>query len=278
MDKTKKDVPSDEGQTKQKPSGGVSPGNGEPTDEAPLEVPEHLKGKEVKELVQMFQNLEKKLGEQSSEVKEARETKKNVEVLLGAIYQDPKRYEQASGWIRDYLGVKPQEEAEPSKDDEGAKTGTQPTKVDDTRRALQIQILADFYKRHGLDKLAVEERKVEQTKIANTFSELVDPGGTKSVAQLLNEVPLDRLPKYLESAYVVANSERFAQESRQKGLLAAEEKRQASIGTLPSTTGKPGEGIPTLTAQERAVAQKLKISPEKYAKQKGAIEKARALV
>lgn len=272
MAKDDKTVPSDEGQTEQKPSGGVSPDSGnKPADEALLEVPGHLKGKEVKELVQMYQNLEKKLGEQSSEVKDARETKKNVEILLGAIYANPKRYQEASDWIKDYLGGGTQAKAEPSEKGEEAKTGTQPVKVDDTRRALQNQILADFYKRHGLDKLSAEERKGEQTKVATAFAELIDPGGTKSTNQLLDEVPLDRLPKYLESAYVLANTERAVEEGRQKGLLAAEEKRQASIGTLPSSTGK--EGKVTLTPAEQAVAKKMGVKPEDYAKQKGIIEK-----
>jgi len=272
MTDKKNDVPSEEGQTEPKPSGGVSPDSGDkPTDEAPLEVPKHLEGKKVKELIEMQKNLEKKLGEQSSEVKEARETKKNVEVLLGAIYADPKRYKEASAWIKSYLGGETQAKAEPSEVGEEAKTGTQPVKVDDTRRALQNQIFADFYKRRGLDKLSAEERKGEQTKIATAFAELIDPGGTKSTNQLLDEVPLDRLPKYLESAYILANTERIAKEAGQKGLLAAEEKRQASIGTLPSSSGK-GEKV-TLTPAEQAVAKKMGVKPEDYAKEKVIIEK-----
>jgi len=224
----------------------------------------------------MHQNLEKKLGEQSSEVSEAREAKKNIEVLLGAIYSKPEHYQQATSWIKEFLG-QPQEEAKPSGGSEEAKTGAQPKaeekpKVDDTRRALQNQILADFYKRHGLDKLPDDERKQEQAKIATSFAELADPGGTKSVSVLLDEVPLDRLPKYLESSYLLSSQERIAKESAQKGLLTAEEKRQASIGSLTSAGGERA-GKMALTPKERAVAEKLGVSPEDYAKSKVEIEK-----
>ena len=105
------DVPSDkeEGQTSEPASGSPDPGSAKkPDGEALSKVPDTLKDKSAEELVQMYQNLEKKLGEQSSEVKEAREAKKNVEILLGAIYADPKRYEQASTWIIDFLVVNSQ--------------------------------------------------------------------------------------------------------------------------------------------------------------------------
>jgi len=273
----KKDVPSKEGQTSEQPSGGVDPGSGKKGNEAPS-LSDALRGKSVEEISQMYQNLQKKLGEQSSEVKDAREAKKNMEILLSAIYADPKRYETASGWIRDHLGASTQGETKTGEGGEEAGTKAKPEvkpKADDTRRALQDQMLTNFYKSKGIDRLTGEERKKEQLKVGTAFAELVDPGGTKPVAQLFNEVPLDRLPKYLESAYVFANREKIESESRQKGLLAAEERSQASIGTL-SSTGGDEKGI-SLSPKERAAAEKMKVSPEDYAKKKAEIEKASRL-
>jgi len=266
MAKDDKDVPSeDEGQTSEQPPESVSSETGEEkTDEAPLEVPDKLQGKSVEELTKAYQNLEKKLGEQSAEVKEARQIKKDSEILLSSIYSDPTRYKQVVDWMKDYLGGK----TETPKGGEEAKTGSTPEatpQADDTRRALQNQMLVDFYRKHGLDKLPDDERKSEQGKLATAFADILDPGGTKPVQQLLNSVPLDRLPKFLEGAYVLANVDKLAGQG--KGLLTAEENRQASIGSLSAASGTGGEST-TLTPEERAVASRMGISAEDYIKAK----------
>jgi hypothetical protein len=269
--KPTENVPSEEGQTSEQPPESVSSDKGEEKpDEAPLEVPEKLRGKSVEELAQQYQNLEKKLGEQSAEVNEARQIKKDSEILLSSIYSDPTRYKQVVDWMKDYLGGGKTDDPKGSGEAGTESQSTETPKTDDTRRVLQNQILTDFYRKHGLDKLPDDERKGEQTKLATAFADLVDPGGTKPVQQLLNGVPLDKLPKFLESAYVLANAEKLAGQGRD--ILTAEENRQASIGSLSATSGTGGEST-TLTPEERAVATRMGISAEDYLKSKAALEK-----
>jgi hypothetical protein len=219
----------------------------------------------------MYQDAEKKIGEQSAEVHSVREKEKaiaeqekNMQVLLNAIYADPKNVESATSWINRYLGV--DQQAESTESGEGSGKSSLGESSDDTRKTLQNLILADFYKRHGLHQLSPDERKAEEAKLAGSFAELLDPGGKKPMRKLLNEVPLDRLDKYLEKAYRDVNYDKVMSDARMKGLLSAEENRQASIGSL-SSSGAKGGSI-ALSPEEKQVADRLGISYEAYAKSK----------
>lgn len=261
------DVPSEEGQTSEQPSAGTEADSGKESSEALSQVPDNFKGKSEQELIKMYQNAEKKIGEQSGEVKEARETKKNVEILLGAISSDPDRYKTAQDWIQNYLYGEDQEtDKKPGEGGEGVKTAVQTQQSDDTRRVVRNTILTNFYKGKGLDKLPDNERKTEQQKLGNAFAELLDPGGKKPVGKLIEDVPLDKLQGYLESSYIVANREKILKEGQLQGLLSAEENRQASIGSLSSSS--EGKGGTPLTPEEKRVADSLGVPHEDYAKNK----------
>ena len=272
-----KKVPSEEGKTKEQSSEGVNSGNDKnKSDEALSNVPEHLRKKDRSELVKMYRNLEKKLGEQSAEVKGARETKKQVSSLLNSIYADPKRVSTVQKWIQQYYGYqtdnndKKRETDSSNESGDGTSDKTARNQSDDTRRTLQDQIFADFYKKHGVDKLSKEERKQEQTKLAVSFANMVDPSGKKTMAQILDSMPLNTLGSQLENAYVIANKDKFMSKLN-KDSAAAAENRRASIGSFSSESG--GDSEVRLTAKEREVAKKIGVSPEAYAKNKARIEK-----
>ena len=233
---------------------------------APLqtsEVPVEFQGKNLAEVVKSYQELQKKLGEQSEEVHEAREAKKNVETLLGAVYSKPENYNLAKGWISDYLGV-PQDKT-PLQGSEEAKPASSPEQ-DDTRRAVQTQIIEGFYQRYGINRLPEAERKEVIGKIANQFADFVDPGGNKPVSKLLADIPLDRLPRMLENSYKLVNTDKLREQGKLEGLLAQAENREASIGTIHG--GGSQQRSVELSADEREVAGNLGIPIEKYKKRK----------
>ena len=256
-------VPSVEGQTPGSDNGSNS--SSQNTAQGSFQVPDHLKGKTNEEVIQMYQNLEKKLGENSSEVSEARKLKKDMEVLVNAIYQDPERFKQASKWIDSYLGISTDEK----NDTDTSKTGTQnegKPQSDDTRKYLQDKSLVEFYQKHGIDKLPAEERKSYQSKIAQTLAELQDPGGTKSFSQIFDAIPVNKLSQYLDASYKVAFPDEYARRISSSSQLDEEENRFASIGSMgASSSGDTGRG---LSAEEKFMAQKLGMSESEYLKNK----------
>jgi phage I-like protein len=278
-DNTKTSVPSTEGQTQtEQPSGGTEPGSGKKQDsEVPSQIPDNLKGKSEQELIQMYQGLEKKIGEQSEEVNQARkkvknaeESEKNIQVLMSTLQSDEKLYKQVQQGINKYLYGDTEDTSSAEGNGDAGKTTRKQGKVpDDTRRTVQKQIVSNFYNKYGIDKLDADGFKQEQGKIGNALANILDPSGKKSIRQIFNEVPLDQLDGYLESAYIVANKDKIKKSAETAGILNAQQNKSASIGSLSSSTGEGGST--TLTAEERIVAKNLGVSDKDYleSKQKG---------
>lgn len=250
-------VPQTGGQTQQTDSQDTANASQNQGNQVSSQIPEHLRGKSTEELAEMYRNLEKKLGEQSSEVSEARQIKKDMGVLVQAIYSKPEYYNQATGWINEYLGISDQTN-DKSGDAKGDKETTKNQPTDDTRRALQSQILTDFYRSTGIDRLPKDAQQAEQKKVASQLAELLDPEGTKPFSHVFNSIPLDKLPKYLESAYKVANPDYVARSNSQAG-----DNSYASIGSM-SSTASDSSGKPTLSQEEVKVAKSLGLTPEQY--------------
>lgn len=223
------------------------------------DLPEKFKGKSAKEIAESYLALEKKVGEHSQEVQSARQTITQWESLGKVIQGNPALEKLIEEEIQKIS--KPAEKS----------TQTQQLSRDDTRVAVEKGIVRDFETEYGIDKLAEEDKGTLQKRIGKELEEMLDPKGTKSASELVQELPLDRLPNLLRKAYRLATAEDEKERSRVKGLLQARQNRDAEFGTIPSSSASSSNQ--QLTAEEMKVAKKLNISPDKYLKQKQEIAK-----
>lgn len=241
--------------------GSSSPGQSstQPTVAPSQNIPENLRGKTPEQLAEMYTHLEKKLGEQSSEVSTTRKMKEDMQIVLQAIGSDPEIYRKVERRVAELQGGALPETREPGKGDGEA---SKPTKDDsDVRKAEQTRAISEFETKFKLTEMPTEKRADLNKKIANELSELADPGGTKSVAQIIADTPVNLLPKYLEKAYWLAQKD---------ALLSGDSSIQdfASIGGMSASSGKSEASDDALTEHELKIAEKLRVDPKKYAKSK----------
>ena len=277
----KKDSPSESEKQEEKEQEGQEEGGSSETKkdtEAPLKLPEKLKGKSAEEITKMYLEAEKKIGEQSTSVAEAKKLKEQTDVMLRAIWSNPDLYRQVESGINAYLSGEKlpdaREKTKPNKGGEEAKRMEVSPEVDDIRKATENRILEEFRSNFGYNNLPAKESQEKFTKTAVVLAELLDPSGKKSVKEIVAGVPLDRLPKYLRYAHRIAHSADVEKQAKRSALASAEENKAASIGSFPASSGKT-EGKIKLSDRERKIASAMGISEEDYAKNKAAIEKDR---
>lgn len=241
--------------------------------EAPYQLPEKFKGQTAEQIAKSYIELEGKMGDQSKTVEEANKLKSDMSVLMGAIYANPDLYRQVQEGINKYVSGETIPEArktESPKGDEEAKK-VESSQISDLRTSQENQILDDFYSRFGYKNLPANERAESLRRLAVSLAELVDPSGNKPVKQILAEIPLSRLPRFLENAHFVANKENIIKQRVHSASLDKETNESATIGSFAASTGQgASEGV-KLTNQERYTARKLGISEEVYAKRKSQI-------
>lgn len=266
--------------TQTPPAGSGDAGQGQGS-EAPLQVPDKFKGKSPEEIAKAYVELEKKLGEQSTTVAEAKKLQEQTDTLLRAVWADPDLYRQVEEGVRKYMaGDKvPDTRSKDGKPNE--KKGDEEAPADvklssdllDMRKAQEERILQDFYGKYGYNNLDEKAKKDSFTRLAMGLAELVDPGGTKSVKQIMSEIPLAKLPRFLENAHRLANFETIVSEAKNSARLEDRENDGATIGSFAAASSNSrGNGV-ALSNSERAVAQKMGISEETYAKRKAQIDK-----
>jgi len=239
--------------------------------EAPLNLPDKFKDKSPQEIAEMYVNLEKKLGETSTEVEEARKLKEQTDVLLRSIYSDPDVYRSVESAVERYQSgdTLPDNRKKGDNSNKGDEEDTTEGNSDvvEIKMAEQNRILNEFYLKNGYNDLEGKERQDKLAKLAVTLAELADPGGKKPIKQILSEIPLTKLPFFLENANYLSNKEEILKGEREAGLASNIENQSASIGSFSATGGKPNSGV-TLTSREREIARKMGIPEEVYAKRK----------
>lgn len=262
------------GQTTVPASGSTGETTADKTQSTLENLPSTLKGKSPDQIAEMYVSLEKKLGEQSGEVSEARKLKEQTETMLRAIWSDPDLYRQVEVGIQKYLSgeelpdTRKTDKAIPKQGDEEA-VG-QPTvspEMTELRKAQENQILNKFFDKYGYNGLSEQEKKDSYARLAVGIAELVDPGGNKPLQQILNSIPLTKLDRYLENAHFIVNKDKLVEQGKRSALLSREENEAASIGSLSSSSVRQGPSV-TLSERERTVAQKMGISEETYLKRK----------
>jgi hypothetical protein len=253
-----------------------------------FQVPEKLKGKTAEELAKQYVELEKKLGEQSSEVADARrkaddalklqadavKARQTLSELTELIYADPERIKAVEAWYAKKGQPANQQSPNQNPQPENSTPSNQSSPlVDDTRSALQDQIFDEFYAKYGIDKLPVKEKQEALQKVSSEFADMFDPTGRKTITQIVSERPLKSLRRDLERAYRLSHV--VAVDNQQSGL-AQEQNNQAAIGSLSGATIR--EDQIRLTPQEEQMAKNLGISPEKYLMRKKEVLKERGSV
>ncbi|MCR4263660.1 MAG: hypothetical protein NUV98_02990 [Candidatus Roizmanbacteria bacterium] len=271
-----------------KPPVGTDAGQGDKGDahSQSFQIPDNLKGKSAEELAKMYVEAEKKMGEHSSEVAEARKkvdealklqtdaakARETLQELTELIYDDPERIKAVEGWYAKKTGksLDQNKDGKDSPSDSSASLSQNQPMVDDTRSALQDQIFDEFYERHGIDKLPQKEKQEALQKISFEFADLFDLSGKKTISQIVSGRPLKSLRRDLEKAFRLSNIGESSQGDEPNS------NDQAAIGSLSGKTIR--EDSDKLTAQEEQMAKNLGISPDKYLERKKQIAKERASV
>jgi len=258
----------DKGQTNPPVSSGA--GQGSPSTEAPYNLPEKFQGKTPADIAKAYDELEKKLGEQSRTVEEARALQEQTDTLVKAIYSDPDLYRKVEQGVKRYTSGEtlPDERSNPAdKGDEARKSPKVDPIISDLKLVEENRIINKFMSDYGYTGLDEKTRKDSYAKLATTLAEIVDPGGKRPMQEVLSSIPLPKLGKYLENAHFIANKEAIIAHERQAAMLRGEENKSGAIGSFAAASPARGQGI-TLTNQERDIARKMGISEEKYLSKK----------
>jgi len=192
------------------------------------------------EVAKAYKELETKYGEQSTEVKQAREMMTTVTPILEAIQNDPVLFKQ--------LEEKLSADNSPKKTPANKKKASKDNSQSDVRQVASDLVLSKFEEKHGIDKMEPEERRILRQKIGDALFELT---GTN-----LNGVDLRKLGNTLENSYIISKYK-----SKPADSAADDEVDRASISSIPSKDGKKEAA---LTPDEAETAEKMGLSREQY--------------
>lgn len=228
-------------------------GQAEPKKTENQEIPEKYQGKSTAELARELVELGKVFGKHTEEVSRTRDQLAQWESLGKVLEANPALYKLVEEEIDKTSGRSdsPQKET---------------PKPDDTRVATENILINNFEKQFGIDNLPTEKRSEMHQKIGAELADMLDPKGKKSVKEVLDSIPLDRLPIYLEKAYKLAAVGDDKEKIRMEALIQARQDSQASFGNIPSSSVNNSKV--ELTEAERKVARRMNISEEKYLKNK----------
>ena len=259
-DKDKEEKAPEQGQAEENAPSAPEGGQAEEKDqEAPEKpIPDKLKGKSSDELIKMYGELSSKLGAQGVELGQARQLTRQMQVVLQAIEGSPQAKTLIEAELVKISGKAPEGDKKP---DGEVKTDAS------VKRAVEGQIIREFEEKQGLTTLNPDERQVIYARIGTELTEMLDPGGTKSQAEVLDSIDLTKLPQMLERALFLANRDGEIEKATKAGMVRAQQNRGGMIGSIPSSgsVSSPGQA---LTAEEREVARSLSMSDEEYQKYK----------
>lgn len=222
-------------------------------------LPEKFKGKSAVDIAKAYKELEQLHGKNSKEVNEVRGQLEKWQKLGKILEADPELYKQVEGAIDKFSGKK----TDTTENDQVSED------LKDTKLATENRIINDFERGYNIHQLAPEKRTELQTKIGQELAEMLDPGGKRTVKEVLDSIPLTRLPNYLEKAYKLATLNDREERARVEGLAEARQNNEASFGNIPSSSLKQNA---QLTEDEKKVAKKMNISEENYLKNKLALQ------
>ena len=194
---------------------------------------------------------------------------KRVNPVLETIWSDPELYNtvlekhnKRLGIVTDPKGGKKDDDD----DDDDAGKGTPSAAENENRQFLVNQAINTFEKDSGLDKLSPEARKGVNERIFMELKDMLDPMDNKTIMQVLAEVSLKKLPRYLEKAYTLATKDDQIKAAMEAGKKSLDDDGTGIIGSMPS--GSVNIDQVTLTAKEKEIARRMNVPEEKYLENK----------
>lgn len=198
--------------------------------------------------------LAEELGKLKAENEALKTYQQKVEPVIQTIWSDEALLKQATEVHNKRLGITPEEpeDDQPLENPEDVKITN---KVNELRNSEVSDKINNFYVRHGVDKLDDENKKNINIKVGTILMEMLDPmNNKKDLKEVLEDVPLLKLDKFLEDAYYLATKNDQKQEESSQSL--------GIIGSLTSQSINPDSL--TLSEKERKVASQMGISEEKF--------------
>lgn len=212
-------------------------------------IPDKFKDKSAVEIAKAYVEAEKKMTDMATKVSKVEEMEKTLAQFqqLGQIIEgNPAVYKAVEEEVK-------------------RKSGKTDEKVpqDETKMAMQEMIINGFENSYGLNTLQPEKRQALHRKIGQELAEMFDPSGTKPYNQVIAEIPSTKLRKYLDKAYRLSTIDDAEERGRLEGILQARQNSEASLGSMPASSGKSSG--PDLTPEERITAKKMGIAEKDYA-------------
>lgn len=205
--------------------------------------------KSPEDLAKSYKELEKKFGEQSDEVRQAREFTEIVKPVLEEIRNDPEIFEK--------LDEKLRSKNSPVKETNNKKTTTvKEEETEEVRDVARELVMERFESKIGLKNLSKEDQKQVREQIGQA---IIDNTGSN-----FNQISLKRLSTVLDNAYTLAKAKMGEQEVKKLDALISAS-GEGAISTIPSSGGKAES---TLSSEEAKIADKLGLSREQYLKGK----------
>lgn len=191
----------------------------------------------------------------------------DVDPVLQTLYNDPDLFNEVLDKHNKRLGINT-DPTPPKTPDTSTPVSPSQTELDN-RQALLTNTFKDFEKEKSMISLPDDARKDLNQRVLGELKDMLDPMGNKTIQQVLNDVSLSKLPRFLEKAYDLATKDEQRQAAMNAGRAEALGESAGIIGSVPSSSISPDQV--SLTSKEKEVAKKLGITEEKYLENKKAI-------
>lgn len=219
-----------------------------------------VKDKTPDQLVEMYGEAQKKIGELSAKDKQNDELIRQMNVILAAIDESDERKKLVTGWVEGWIDKSQGKKTEGKKELAENKPSEA---VSDVRKQQENEIIRRFEQKYGIDRLDTEKKREMNGKVGNALWAVADPlGKFDKWEDLVAAIPVSKLENLLERAYYEANRGVIEKKMEESGEIAP-----PTMGSLPSSP-LPPESEVRLTNEEREVAKKLGVSEEKYLERK----------
>ena len=242
----------------------------------PSVTEKEIEGKTPQEIVQLLSSKSEEYGKLQAEVKRLKQYEDDTILAVQTIVTDPDLLKSVSESYQKRF-VQPQEpqvntQIPQNQDQPQPNTNVPQQDNTEVKKTLVNQIIDNFEKSKGLDRLTGDAKKEMQNRIGQYVFNMADSflGAGKTYQQIIDSVPLDKLNAVFENAYTFATSEEKIQRAKEEGTAEAQATSSGIIGSLPSSS--PNTEQITLSAEERAQAKKMNVTDEKYLQRKKEID------
>lgn len=199
--------------------------------------------------------LEKKLGSVSDELGKNREYVAASTVVLTTIANDPElRSAFQNKFKQQYSGGEQTKDATSPENTNNGKSETSgfDRKVSDIEAERRDNLIQEFEKDHGIDRLPKEQREEVRKSIANTLGDF---------GWEVNTIPLTNLRSSLEKTYTLTHAEKLKEEGRLEGFAQARNNAYGTMGTISGTAPQTSQEA-DLTPKQREWIKKLGVDEE----------------